>query len=117
MPALAGQAAQMAARLRLVERASLFNLIISNVPGPNVPLYYAGAELLAYYPLSAIVDGQGLNITAMSYRDTLFFGVIACRELMPDVDRLTAYLEEELRVLTKSLDRTATRRGKPAARR
>jgi diacylglycerol O-acyltransferase / wax synthase len=117
MPALAGQAAQMAARLRLVERASLFNLIISNVPGPNVPLYYAGAELLAYYPLSAIVDGQGLNITAMSYRDTLFFGVIACRELVPDVDRLTAYLEEELRVLTKSLDRTATRRGKPPARR
>jgi hypothetical protein len=51
----------------------------------------------------------------MSYRDTLFFGVIACRELMPDVDRLTAYLEEELRMLTKSLDRTATRRGKPAA--
>jgi len=117
MPALAGQAARMAARLRLVERASLFNLIISNVPGPNVPLYYAGAELLAYYPLSAIVDGQGLNITAMSYRDTLFFGVIACRELVPDVDRLTAYLKAELRVLTKSLDRAATRRGKPPARR
>lgn len=117
MPALAGQAARMAARLRLVERASLFNLIISNVPGPNVPLYYAGAELLAYYPLSAIVDGQGLNITAMSYRDSLFFGVIACRELVPDVDRLTACLEEELRVLTDSLDRATTRRGKPRARR
>jgi WS/DGAT/MGAT family acyltransferase len=117
MPALAGQAARMAARLRLVERASLFNLIISNVPGPNVPLYYAGAELLAYYPLSAIVDGQGLNITAMSYRDTLFFGVIACRELVPDVDRLTAYLEEELRVLTDGLDRAAKRRGRPSARR
>jgi len=117
MPALAGQAARMAARLRLVERASLFNLIISNVPGPNVPLYYAGAELLAYYPLSAITDGQGLNITAMSYRDTLFFGVIACRELVPDVDRLTAYLEEELRVLTDSIDKAATRRARPRARR
>jgi diacylglycerol O-acyltransferase len=117
MPALAGQAARMAARLRLVERTSLFNLVISNVPGPNLPLYYAGAELLAYYPLSAIVDGQGLNITAMSYRDTLFLGVIACRELVPDVDRLTAYLEEELRALTKSLDRAATRRGRPRARR
>jgi WS/DGAT/MGAT family acyltransferase len=117
MPALAGQAARMAARLRLVERASLFNLIISNVPGPNVPLYYAGAELLAYYPLSAIVDGQGLNITAMSYRDTLFFGVIACRELVPDVDRLTAYLEEELRVLTDGLARAATRGGRPRTRR
>ena len=109
MPALAGQAARMAARLRLVERANPFNLIISNVPGPNVPLYYAGAELLAYYPLSAIVDGQGLNITAMSYRDTLFFGVIACRELVPDVDTLTAYLTEELQVLTDGV--------KPRARR
>jgi WS/DGAT/MGAT family acyltransferase len=109
MPALAGQAARMAARLRLVERAGLFNLIISNVPGPDVPLYYAGAELLAYYPLSAIVDGQGLNITAMSYRDTLFFGVIACRELVPDVDQLTAHLTEELQVLTDAV--------KPRARR
>jgi diacylglycerol O-acyltransferase / wax synthase len=109
MPALAGQAARMAARLRLVERASPFNLIISNVPGSNVALYYAGAELLAYYPLSAIVDGQGLNITAMSYRDTLFFGVIACRELVPDVEMLTAYLAEELQVLADAV--------KPRARR
>jgi diacylglycerol O-acyltransferase / wax synthase len=109
MPALAGQAARMAARLRLVERASPFNLIISNVPGPNVPLYYAGAELLAYYPLSAIVDGQGLNITAMSYRDTLFVGVIACRELVPDVDALTAYLAEELQVLADAVNPRARR--------
>jgi len=53
----------------------------------------------------------------MSYRDTLFFGVIACRELVPDVDRLTAYLEEELRVLTDSIDKAATRRARPRARR
>jgi WS/DGAT/MGAT family acyltransferase len=109
MPALAGQAARMAARLRLVERTSLFNLIISNVPGPNVPLYYAGAELLAYYPLSAIVDGQGLNITAMSYRDTLFFGVTACRELVPDVEMLMAYLTEELQVLADAVRPRARR--------
>ena len=70
MPALAGQAARLAARLRLVEWLSPFNLIISNVPGPNIPLYYAGARLLAYYPLSAIADGQGLNITVMSLRRT-----------------------------------------------
>jgi hypothetical protein len=53
----------------------------------------------------------------MSYRDKLFFGVIACRELVPDVDRLTAHLEQELRVLTRRPDRAATRRGKPRARR
>jgi diacylglycerol O-acyltransferase / wax synthase len=117
MPALAGQAARMAARLRLLERANLFNLIVSNVPGPDLPLYYAGAELLAYYPLSAIVDGQGLNITAMSYRDRLFFGVIACRELVPDVDRLTASLAQELRALTDGLALAPPRRGRPRARR
>jgi diacylglycerol O-acyltransferase len=103
MPALAGQAARVAARLRLVEWLSPFNLIISNVPGPNVPLYYAGARLLAYYPLSAIADGQGLNITVMSYEDGMHFGLIADRELVPDLDRLAGYLVDELDELKKSV--------------
>ncbi|HSP38732.1 MAG TPA: wax ester/triacylglycerol synthase family O-acyltransferase [Frankiaceae bacterium] len=95
-PALAGQAARLAARMRLVERISPFNLIISNVPGPNVPLYYAGAKLLAYYPVSAIADGQGLNITVMSYGGKMFFGLIADRDLVPDLDRMAGYLVDEL---------------------
>lgn len=103
MPALAGQAARMAARLRLVEWLSPFNLIISNVPGPNLPLYYAGARLLSYYPLSAIADGQGLNITVMSYEDGMHFGLIADRELVPDLDRLAGYLVDELDELKKSV--------------
>jgi WS/DGAT/MGAT family acyltransferase len=96
MPALAGQAARLAARLRLVERVNAFNLIISNVPGPNVPLYYGGARLLAYYPLSAITDGQGLNITVMSYGGQLHFGLIADRDLVPDLDVMAGYLAQEL---------------------
>ncbi len=103
MPALAGQAARMAARLRLVEWLSPFNLIISNVPGPNLPLFYAGARLLSYYPLSAIADGQGLNITVMSYGDGMHFGLIADRELVPDLDRLAGYLVDELDDLKKSV--------------
>ena len=99
MPALAGQAARLSARLRLLERVNPFNLIISNVPGPNVPLYYAGAELLAYYPLSAIVDGQGLNITVMSYGGALHFGLIADRDLVPDLDVMARYLADELATL------------------
>ena len=99
-PALAGQAARLAARLRLVEWLSPFNLFVSNVPGPNVPLYYAGARLLAYYPLSAIADGQGLNITVMSYADGMHFGLIADRELVPDLDRMAGYLADELAELT-----------------
>ncbi|MCW2665990.1 MAG: wax ester/triacylglycerol synthase family O-acyltransferase [Frankiales bacterium] len=96
MPALAGQAARLSARLRLLERVNPFNLIISNVPGPNVPLYYAGARLTAYYPLSAVTDGQGLNITVMSYGGQLHFGLIADRDLVPDLDRMAGYLVDEL---------------------
>jgi diacylglycerol O-acyltransferase len=103
MPALAGQAARVAARLRLVEWLSPFNLIVSNVPGPSRPLYYAGGLLLAYYPLSAIADGQGLNITVMSYADGMHFGLIADRELVPDVDRMAGYLADELDELKKAL--------------
>ncbi len=103
MPALAGQAARMAARLRLVEWLNPFNLIVSNVPGPNVPLYYGGARLLAYYPLSAVADGQGLNITVMSYENGMHFGLVACRELVPDLDRLTGFLQDELALLVDSV--------------
>ena len=99
IPALAGQAARLNERLRLLERANPFNLFVSNVPGPNVPLYFAGAELQAYYPLSAIADGQGLNITVISYRDSMFFGLIACRELVPDLDVMADYVQQELATL------------------
>jgi diacylglycerol O-acyltransferase len=102
MPALANQAWRLSARLRLLERVNPFNLIISNIPGPNVALYFAGAELLAYYPVSALVDGQGLNITVMSYRGNLYFGLIACRELVPDLDVMAGYLRDELDALTSA---------------
>ncbi len=103
MPALAGQAARLAARVRLVERVSPFNLFISNVPGPNIPLFYAGCRLLGYYPLSAIADGQGLNITVCSLSGQLHFGLIADRELVPDLDVMMGYLAQELDVLTAAV--------------
>lgn len=99
MPALANQAWRLSAKLRLFERVSPFNLFISNVPGPNVPLYFAGAELLAYYPVSAVADGQGLNITVMSYRDNLYFGLVADRRLVPDLDVMAGFLRDELDAL------------------
>src|SRR3954462_6592780 len=85
MPALAGQAARMAARLRLGERVSPFNLIVANVPGPHRPLYYAGARLESYLPLSAIVDGQGMNITVISYGGKKQFGLVAYRAVISGV--------------------------------
>ncbi len=109
-PVLANQAWRLSARLRLLERVSPFNLIISNVPGPNIPLYCAGAELQAYYPVSAITDGQGMNITVMSYRDRLYFGLIGCRELVPDIDVLAGYLADELHTLTGAVERLVAAR-------
>lgn len=102
MPALMGLTMRANARLRVLERASLFNLFVSNVPGPSVPLYLGGHRLLASYPVSAIADGQGLNITVLSYLGDLHFGLTADRELVPDLDVLAGYLAEELEELARA---------------
>ena len=75
-----------------------WNLVTSNVPGPQFPLYCAGARLVAQYPVSVITDGMGLNITVMSYCGQMNFGIVADRDQMPDLwsllDRLRDSLEE-----------------------
>jgi WS/DGAT/MGAT family acyltransferase len=100
-PVLAQTGWRLAARWRLMERVNPWNLFVSNVPGPTVPLYYAGARLIGYYPISAIAHGQGLNVTAMSYLDRICFGLLACRSLVPDVDLMAGYLTEELELLDR----------------
>jgi WS/DGAT/MGAT family acyltransferase len=99
-PAVAARASRVMARLRIADRMNPpFNLIISNVPGPRHPLYLAGAMLHHLYPVSAIGDGMGLNMTVISYRDQLDFGSVACRELMPDLWLLNDYLPDALQEL------------------
>jgi diacylglycerol O-acyltransferase / wax synthase len=61
------------------------NVVVSNVPGPDFPLYLSGAELEAGFPLGPVMDGMGVNITIMSYRGVLYWGFIACPEVMPRV--------------------------------
>jgi WS/DGAT/MGAT family acyltransferase len=103
-PALAAQAARIIARTRVLDRLNPpFNVVISNVPGPREPLYCAGAELKTYYPVSAVAEGQGLNITVQSYRDHLDFGLIACRELVPDLWDLAGFFPEALEELGKRM--------------
>jgi hypothetical protein len=64
------------------------NVVISNVPGPPVPLYMAGARMLTNYPTSIIVHGMALNITVQSYDQSLDFGLMADAQAMPDVTDL-----------------------------
>lgn len=70
----------------------LSNLVISNVPGPQVPLYLAGAKLLTYHPMSIVVHGTALNITIQTYAGWVDFGVIADKSAVPDVQALTQAL-------------------------
>ncbi len=61
------------------------NVIISNVPGPQVPLYMAGFAMTAYYPVSIVTHGLALNITILSYNGSLDFGLVACAKTVPDL--------------------------------
>jgi WS/DGAT/MGAT family acyltransferase len=63
----------------------LHNLVISNVRGPGTPLYAAGARVTAAYPLGPLMEGAGMNITVVSYRDSIDFGIIACERSVPHV--------------------------------
>ena len=65
-------------------------------PAPSFPLYAAGAELLHFYPVSAIVDGIGLNITVQSYNGNLDFGFVCDRDLVPDVWLMADLLQESM---------------------
>jgi diacylglycerol O-acyltransferase / wax synthase len=97
--ALSGLASR--ALFRLVTVPGLpFNLFVSNVPGPQLPLYVAGARVRGIHPVSAVTDlTGGLNITLFSYDGALDFGLIACREMVPDVWRLIDHLSEALEEL------------------
>jgi len=74
----------------------IYNVIISNVPGPRRTLYFMGAEMEAYYPISALAHGQALNITVLSYAGGLYFGFTACHDRVPHVQRLAVYTGEAL---------------------
>ncbi len=106
-PAVAARAARVVARATVSNWVDPpFNVVISNVPGPQFALYGVGAKLLGNYPISAINDGVALNMTVMSYNGSIDFGLLSCRELMPDIWDLMDYVYEsllELKEATKVL--------------
>lgn len=81
----------------------MFNVTVSNVPGPAETLYYRGARLQAAYPVSLVSHGQALNITCQSYAGTLNFGFTGCRETLPHMQRIAVYTGEALAELETAL--------------
>lgn len=83
------------------------NLVISNVPGPTVPLYMAGAKMLTNFPASIVVHGVALNVTVQTYNESLDVGIMACAQAMPEVAEFAAQIETAFEEF-KGLPVTAT---------
>jgi WS/DGAT/MGAT family acyltransferase len=115
-------AARMYSSLRLANRHPVVhNLVISNIPGPPIPLYFNGARLKVLHPLGPVMDGAGLNVTVLSNMDSIGFGFIACKELMPELwdlsDALPGAVDELLKAAKKQTApaKKAAAARKPAA--
>ena len=80
-------------------------LIVSNVRGPDVPLYMAGAQLVNYAPISIAIDGMGLNVTGFSYAGTMWICAVSCREMLPD----PAFFADCLRAAFEQMKEAAAR--------
>lgn len=106
-PALLARAARLVTSRRVFDRLRpAFNVAISNVPGPNFPLFFAGRRLESFRPVGPVAEGIGLNVTVMSYCGTLSFGLNACRETVPGLDRLARYLSTALEELLAAVPST-----------
>jgi diacylglycerol O-acyltransferase len=103
-PALARPVIQLGISMGALRRARAGNLMISNVPGPDFALYFAGMKMLAAYPLGPVVDGVALNITVQSYNDTMFVGLNACASAVPDLPALAVSIAQELGRITAAAE-------------
>jgi hypothetical protein len=107
LPWLIEAAASLYGKARVAEKLpQLANLVISNVPGPQVPLYLAGARVLNNFPTSIVVHGLALNITVQSFDGSMDFGLMADGAALPDVKTLAQAVDaalNELRALPVSI--------------
>jgi WS/DGAT/MGAT family acyltransferase len=101
-PAIFSRASRVALEVTGRIRPAL-NLVVSNVPGPPVPLYCAGAKMVAHYPVSVITDGVGLNITVMSYQDKIDFGIVIDRDMVDDAWTFAESMSSALEDLKKAV--------------
>jgi WS/DGAT/MGAT family acyltransferase len=89
--------------LRTIPAARMCNLFISNVPGPQVPLYMNGAQQVAHYGMAPLVNGMGLFIATPSYNGRVSFNVTSTREVVPDIQFLMSCLEKSMSELLQAI--------------
>ena len=92
---------------RLAKNTLSFNTVVTNVPGPQVPLYLLGARMVEAYPVVPLFVNQGLGIALFSYGGRLFWGLNADWDIMPDVEQLAQYLKDAFRDLLAAADAVA----------
>jgi WS/DGAT/MGAT family acyltransferase len=115
LPWLGNTLAAVWGRGRLADRLPpLANVVVSNVPGPTVPLYLLGARMLHYWPVSIPVHSMALNVTVQSYAGSLDFGLIACRRTVPDVDAIADGIGDTIEAMSPARGPAAPR-GRAAA--
>jgi diacylglycerol O-acyltransferase / wax synthase len=98
-PTIHSAAARLGARMT----RRMFNVVVTNVPGPQVAMYAAGAQLLECYPIVPLGRDQALSIGVTSYAGRVFYGLNVDRDAMPDVDVLAQCLEESLAELRETV--------------
>ena len=106
IPGISHPLATTITKLKLLNKLHMpFNVVISNIRGPNKPLWCAGNRMVEIYPFGPLVEGIGLNVTVMSYVDRLGIGILACKYLIPDLDDFTQYMHESFAELEKATAR------------
>jgi diacylglycerol O-acyltransferase len=90
---------------RLLRESSPFNMVVTNVPGPRTPFYLLGSRMLEAYPLVPLLGTLGLGIALLSYERTLSWGVVADRDLVPDLHDLVIDIEDEFGKLREIAER------------
>jgi hypothetical protein len=112
-PTILSQAARLQARQRF------FNLVVTNVPGPQFPLYVLGRRLLRLYPVVPLAHRQALGIAVMSYDGKLGFGLLGDYDALPELETIAVELRRAIDALAKAagVEQPATRTRRPARKR